>query len=78
MENNPQKSNNSKKNPPNAYIKFSAMGLQMGITIFAFAYGGVKLDEWLKLKFPIFTLVLSLAGVAGSLYYVIKELSKMK
>ncbi len=54
------------------------MGLQMGITIFVFAWAGVKLDEWLQLKFPIFTLVLSLAGVAGSLIYVIKSLTNMK
>ena len=54
------------------------MGLQMGATIFVFAYGGVKLDEWLDLKFPIFTLVLSLAGVAGSMIYVIKSITKMK
>ena len=54
------------------------MGLQMGVTIFLFAYAGVKLDKWLALKFPIFTLVLALAGVAGSMYYVIKELSNMK
>jgi hypothetical protein len=50
----------------------------MAATIFLFAYAGVKLDEWLSLKFPAFTLGLTLTGLAGSLYYMIKELSNFK
>jgi Putative F0F1-ATPase subunit Ca2+/Mg2+ transporter len=52
------------------------MGLQMGMTIFCMAWAGVKLDQYLKLTFPIFTLVLTLASVAGVMYYFIKQVSK--
>lgn len=54
------------------------MGLQMGAIMFLFTYGGIRLDAWLKLKFPIFTIVLALAGIFAALYYIIKDLSKMK
>jgi len=50
----------------------------MAATIFLFAYAGVKLDEWLTLKFPTFTLVLTLLGLGGSLYYMIRELTNDK
>lgn len=52
--------------------------MQMAATIFLFVYAGVKLDEWLKLKFPAFTLLLTLVGLGGSLYYMIKQLSDNK
>jgi hypothetical protein len=50
----------------------------MGATIFLFAFAGVKLDAWLALKFPACTLILTLAGVCGTMYYAIKEISKYK
>lgn len=39
-------------------------------------YGGVKLDEWLALKFPIFTLVLAMASVFMAIYVFIKDFIK--
>ena len=39
-------------------------------------YGGVKLDEWLGLKFPIFTLVLAMASVFLAIYIFIKDFIK--
>jgi hypothetical protein len=52
------------------------MGLQMGVIIFAGVFGGFKLDELLNLKFPIFTVVLSLLSVFGSIFLVTKDLNK--
>lgn len=74
MANDPQK--NSPKKPLNNYIRYSSMGLQMGMTIFCMAWAGVKLDQYLELTFPAFTLVLTLASVAGVMYYFIKQVSK--
>lgn len=39
-------------------------------------YGGVKLDEWLGLKFPIFTLVLAMVSVFLAIYIFIKDFIK--
>ena len=41
------------------------------------ALGGDWLDKYLELQTPIFTIVLSLLGVAIGLYLVIKEVMKI-
>jgi len=50
----------------------------MGILIFAGVFGGTKLDEKLKLSFPLFTIVFSLLGVFLALYLVIREFIRKK
>jgi len=52
------------------------MGLQMGVIIFVGVFGGFKLDGLLNLKFPVFTVVLSLLSVFASIYFVTKDLNK--
>jgi hypothetical protein len=58
------------------------MAFQMGIIILGSAYGGVKLDEYLQKKqvfetdFPIFTVVLSIFGLAAALYLFLKDLMR--
>jgi len=39
-------------------------------------FGGYKLDEYMGLKFPVFTVVFSFLSVAFAVYYVIKDLLK--
>lgn len=53
------------------------MGIEMGVTIALGVFGGVKMDKWLGTS-PIFTLILSLAGVAIAMYVMIKTLLKPK
>jgi len=48
----------------------------MGLIIFAGVFGGVKLDEKIRWEFPLFTVILSLLGVATALYLVFKDLLK--
>ena len=76
MPTNPQKSS-SKKKQLNLYTRFSAIGLQMGGFIFLLTWAGVKLDDLVKTKIPIFTLVLSIFSVVGSIWFLIKETGKM-
>ncbi len=64
---------NSPKKRLENYTRYSAMGLQMGATIFLFTYGGIKLDHYLNLKIPVFTLTLSLFSVTGVLWYFIRD-----
>ncbi len=49
----------------------------MGLIIFAGVFGGWKLDEKLGLSFPVFTLLLSIAGVATALYIAMRDFLKM-
>ncbi|MFN6037364.1 MAG: AtpZ/AtpI family protein, partial [Bacteroidota bacterium] len=46
------------KKQPNQYMKYATMGTQMLITIGLGVFLGIKLDKWLQLKFPVFTVVL--------------------
>jgi len=58
------------------YAKYSSLGLQMIVIILAGTFGGKALDDWLQWGFPVFTLVLTLAAVAFSIYYGIREFLK--
>ena len=57
------------------FLKYSGMATQMLGTILVFTYSGYKLDEWQHNKIPVWTLILSLASIAGSLYLLIKGIS---
>lgn len=70
------KKKKDKGRPPNAFIRYSGMALQMGIIIALGVFGGQKLDEHFSTDSPIFTIVLSLIGVAAALYLTIKDLNK--
>jgi F0F1-type ATP synthase assembly protein I len=63
----------SKKNLPRAVIKYSGMSTKIALAILAGVYSGKYLDEYLGLETPIFTLVLSMVGLALALYIIIKE-----
>lgn len=60
----------------NNYMKYSSLAFQMLGTILIFTYGGYKLDEWQQTKIPVWTLVLSLLSIAGSLYMFIRSVTK--
>lgn len=68
-------SNKQKKFLDN-YIRYSGIGFQMLIIILAGIYGGIKLDQWLNLKFPVFTVILALLSVAFAIFYAVKDLLK--
>jgi len=66
-----------KKKQFNQYIRFSGLALQMGGIIGFFAWLGVFLDGKYNPGGNTWTLCLTLFGVAGSMYLVIKEVMKM-
>jgi F0F1-type ATP synthase assembly protein I len=74
MKSEEKKSSDKKVSP---FIRFSTLGIQMGVIISFFTWLGVYLDEEFKSKAPWFTLILSLFGVCSSLILVIKEVMNM-
>jgi hypothetical protein len=60
------------------YAKYSSLAFQMLAIILLGVFGGIKLDEWLELKFPVFTVVLSLLATGAAMYYGIKDFLRMK
>ncbi|MCX6283854.1 MAG: AtpZ/AtpI family protein [Bacteroidetes bacterium] len=61
----------------NQYARYSGMAIQMMVIIVAGAFGGLKLDIWLKTK-PVFTVLLSISAVFLAIYYVTRDLLKKK
>ncbi len=53
------------------------MAFQMGVIVFAGAYGGVKLDDYLGLTFNAFTVSFSILSVILAVYLFIKDLMKI-
>jgi hypothetical protein len=58
----------------NDFAKYSTMAFQMVIIIGLGVFGGIKLDKWVHMQFPLFTVLLSILAVALALYYFIKDL----
>jgi F0F1-type ATP synthase assembly protein I len=56
------------------FLYYSSLALQMIITMLLFVAAGYLIDKWLNWSFPVFTLVLTLAGVFGSLYTALRKL----
>jgi len=50
----------------------------MGAVIFVATWAGVKLDDYLDLKIPVFTLLFSLLSVVLAMYYFISGFMKKK
>ncbi|HLG35006.1 MAG TPA: AtpZ/AtpI family protein [Bacteroidia bacterium] len=78
MATNPQSPPSPRKNRLDVYSRYSGMGIQMLVIIFAGTYCGIKLDEFLSLKFPAFTIMLSLLSVAVAIWFVVKDLIRKK
>jgi len=58
------------------YARYSNLAFRLIAIVLAGFFGGMKLDDWLKLSFPVFTLTLSISGLVISLYLLIKDLLK--
>ncbi len=63
-----------KKTPLHSYAYYSNIAIEMGVIIALGVFGGIKMDTWLSTS-PLFTVLLSLAGVAIAMYVMIKTLT---
>ena len=60
-----------------AYSRYSAIAIEMAVIIILTSIGGVKLDKAIDTK-PLFTVILSLLGVAAAIWLVIREAVRNK
>jgi Putative F0F1-ATPase subunit Ca2+/Mg2+ transporter len=65
-----------KKKPVNNFLKYSGLGLQMMVSIGVGAWLGLKLDEYLELKFPVFLLTFVFVIFGGLMYQLYQSLNK--
>jgi len=66
-----------KKRKPNYWLSLSGIAIQMGVIVFLGAKGGQWLDEKYSEDGNTYTVVLTLAAVAISMYLVIKQTNKL-
>ncbi len=66
------------QNSLNSYAKYSSIAVQMLVIIGIGVGGGVLLDKWIGIKFPIFTILLSFFSVGTAIYISIKDFIKKK
>jgi F0F1-type ATP synthase assembly protein I len=71
---NPEKTAKSLSN----YAKYSNLAFQMIAIILIGVFGGIKIDHWLTLNFPLFTVILSLLATGAAIYFAVKDLLKSK
>jgi ATP synthase protein I len=61
-----------------SYARYSNLAFQMFAIIGIGIFGGIKLDQWLKTGFPVFTVLMSIISVAAAIYSAIRGLLKKK
>lgn len=69
---------NPKKSSLNNYAKYSGIAVQMLVIILLGVFGGYKIDQWLRLSFPVFTILLSILSVIVAIYSVVKDFLRKK
>ena len=74
---NPKKEKNSPEGGLAAYSRYTTIAVQMVVIIVAASLGGVKLDKLADTK-PLFTIILSLLGVAAAMWLIIKDAIRNK
>lgn len=67
----------SKKNGIKRWAILTAIGLEMGVIIYAFVQLGKWLDSSYRPEGKLFTILGTLAGVAISLFLVVKQTNRL-
>ncbi|MBL7872819.1 MAG: AtpZ/AtpI family protein [Cyclobacteriaceae bacterium] len=62
--------------PPNSFLKYSGLGLQMLVTLGAGAWLGLKLDQYLELKYPVFLITFIFVLFGGLMVQLYRTLNK--
>lgn len=65
-----------KQSQLNSYVRYSGLAFQMLGAIGLAAWGGIALDRYFELKFPVFLVVLTLMAVVAGIVLTIKSLPK--
>jgi len=73
-ENNKKTNRSKSKKYLDSYARYTSIAFQMLAIILIGVFGGIKLDEWLELKFPVFTVILTILSVVLAIYYTVKDL----
>lgn len=67
---------NDKNDGLHSYVKYSGLAFQMIAIMLITVWAGLKLDKLFLLETPVFTIILTLLGVAASIYTAVKDFIK--
>lgn len=70
--------NPSSSNGNRDLLKYAGLATQIFIALALSVYFGLKLDEWLKLSFPLLVLILPLAVIIAMTYKLLKDTGRKK
>ena len=76
MDRAPDPSDQRKPSQFNSYLKYSGLAVQMVVTIGVAAWLGYLLDKYLELKFPLFTVLLTMGTFAGVMFQLYRSINK--
>ena len=62
-----------KKKKFDDFIRYSSLAFEMVAIMGAGVFIGIKIDDWLELSFPAFTLGLMILFVIGAVYHVMRK-----
>lgn len=62
-----------KKKKLDDFIRYSNLAFEMIAIMGVGVFAGIKIDQWLELSFPAFTLGLMILSVLGAIYHVIRK-----
>jgi hypothetical protein len=71
-----QEPSRRKLNQSNSYLKYSGLAIQLFVVIGVFGWLGFKIDHWLNIKFPAFTLLLGFLSFGGMMYLVYRSINR--
>ena len=77
LQSNQKKEKNNEDNGMAAYSRYTTIAVQMVVIILGTTFGGIELDKVANTG-HLFTVILSLLGVAAAMWVVIKEALKTK
>jgi len=55
------------------FIRYSSLAFEMIVIMGIGVLAGIKIDHWLHMSFPVFTLVLMILSVIGAIYHAIRK-----
>ena len=65
-------------NASNDVLRYAGLGAQILVSIGIAVFIGLKLDQWIRMPFPLLVWLLPLVVVSTMIYKLIKETSKKK
>jgi hypothetical protein len=65
-----------RQKPFNNYLRYSSLAMQMVFTIGLAAWGGLKLDQYLHVKFPVFLITFVFLAFGGLMYRLYQAINK--